>query len=80
MEKVEQENYKPEDLYEPEMANDDDNTNLKLDNDNDKGNNRKRRRKSRWGDKDIINLPPPSVINSITTASPGNSNKHKLPD
>lgn len=64
MEKAEQENYKPEDIYEPEMANDDDHTIIKMDNDN--GNNRKRRRKSRWGDKDIT-VPPPSLINAVPT-------------
>lgn len=42
--------YKPEDIYEPEMATDD-----YLD-----AKTTKRKRKSRWGDKEI-NIPPPAV-------------------
>lgn len=71
MKKVEQENYKPEDIYEPEMANEDD-INMKSDNDNnDKINNKKRRRKSRWGDKDTTVPPPTIVINPIPSVNSG---------
>lgn len=71
-------NYKPEDIYEPEMINEDEgNFNNKCENEtSEKGHVRKRKRKSRWGDKDnSIQLPTATLENSLPSNSSGNSNK-----
>jgi hypothetical protein len=69
--------YKPEDIYEPEMATDDDNEhNVKQEKrcepysprDNEGETTNKRKRKSRWGDKDP-SIPPPTVILNTAPAA-----------
>ncbi|XP_063909039.1 arginine-glutamic acid dipeptide repeats protein-like isoform X2 [Zophobas morio] len=68
--------YKPEDIYEPEMAIEDENDtiSMKLEKKTDSRENEsegtnKRKRKSRWGDKDT-SIPPPIVLNPTPGALP----------
>ncbi|KYB29006.1 hypothetical protein TcasGA2_TC030741 [Tribolium castaneum] len=69
--------YKPEDIYEPEMAiEDDSDTSMtqeqkKEPNDHESENTTKRKRKSRWGDKDPTIPPPTVILNNTVLPRPG---------
>lgn len=66
-----EEGHKPEELYEPEMASEDERR--VSERDDDAINERKRKRKSRWGEK-AMNVPHQTI--TATNANQNSTSKH----